>query len=113
MAYSPTTDRWRVVDTPDFVPRRSVSLAWTGTTVLAVGLIGICAAANVGPCGNLKPALAAFDPHTSRWSALNADALGPPGNPDYVYGSFVARSGPGTPSSLSTGLNRSSSTSLT
>lgn len=86
MAYSPTTNRWRVVDTPDFVPRRSVNLAWTGTTVLAVGLIETCAAADVGPCGNLKPALAAFDPHTSRWSALNADALGPPGNPDYVYG---------------------------
>jgi hypothetical protein len=80
-SYSPKTDTWRVVDTPAFVPRRSPKLAWTGTEVIAFGLTERCIVP--GPCNDLRPSLAAYNPATGVWRQLGDSSIGEPGRVEY------------------------------
>jgi hypothetical protein len=74
-SYSSLTDTWRVIETPSFVPRRATKLVWTGTDVVAFGYVELCVAP--GPCTDLRPGLAAYNPTTGVWRPLDISIAEP------------------------------------
>jgi hypothetical protein len=74
-AYDPTLDSWQVIPPAPLTPRVQSLAAWTGTELVVVAGIDVCAATKeVGPCdGSLARGLfdgAAYNPTTDTWRKL-------------------------------------------